>query len=70
MNSSHAFSQSRTIARTGPPRSRSARSAQPGPGSVHGGVDGLDVPLEGIPVPLGGEPEGVADRVSLIPTSA
>jgi hypothetical protein len=39
-------------------------------GSVHRGVDGLDAALEGVPVPLGGQPERVADQVNVMPTSA
>jgi hypothetical protein len=35
----------------------------PGRGGVHRGVDRLHVTLEGVPVPLGREPEGVADQV-------
>jgi hypothetical protein len=42
----------------------------PGGVSVDGGVDGLDAALEGIPVAPGGEPEGVADQVDVMPTSA
>jgi hypothetical protein len=38
---------------------------QRGPGrvSVDGGIDGPQVAFEGVPVPPGDEPEGVADQV-------
>jgi hypothetical protein len=41
-----------------------------GRGGVHGGVDRLDVPPQGVPVALVGEPEGVADQVDIMPISA
>src|SRR5215471_9548841 len=45
---------------------------QRGPGglSVHRGVDGLDVAPQRVPVLLGGQVEGVADQVHVMPTSA
>ena len=41
-----------------------------GRGGVHGRVDELDVAFHRVPVPLGGQPERVADQVDVMPTSA
>ena len=64
MNSSHAFSHSRMIAAYLVPHfSVSSSSAARAAVGFDGGVDRLHVALDRVPVPPGGEPEGVADQV-------
>ena len=63
MNSSHAFSHSRTIAPYFlPQRSVSSSNAGPGRRGIRRRVNGLHIAFEGIPVLLRGQAEGIADR--------